>query len=139
MLNTHLTTNEVKDSAGAEVEFLRLSSSGREAVFAKNGEAPNLPNRISIKHAETGEGIKKRRRSLIRFDKTSMSTVDATLPVVTSAYVVVDTPVGAVTNDTELTTVLAYLNSFLSLDGTGTTCLFAGTGSGTKVLREGSL
>lgn len=139
MLSTHLTTNEVKDSAGAEVEFLRLSSSGREAVFAKNGEAPNLPNRITIKHSETGEGIKKRRRSVVRFDKTSMSTVDATLPVTTSVYVVCDSPVGAVINDTELTTVIAYMNSFMSLDGTGTTCLFAGTGSGSKVLREGSL
>lgn len=139
MLANTLNTNEIKDSAGVEVEFTRIKSSGRETEFAKIGESPALPHRLTIKHVETGSGIRKRRRSVVRFDLTSMSTVDATVPVVTSAYAVLDTPVGALTANTVPTNVLANLMSFIASLGATTTILYDGTGNGAKVLLQGDL
>jgi len=139
MLANTLNTNEIKDSAGVEVEFTRIKSSGRETEFAKIGEAPALPLRLTIKHVETGNGIKKRRRSVCRFDKTVMSTVDATVPVVVSAYAVLDSPIGALTANTEPTNVLAYLMSFIASLGATTTILYDGTGNGAKTLLQGDL
>lgn len=139
MLANTLNTNEIKDSAGVEVEFTRIKSSGRETEFAKIGESPALPHRLIIKHVETGSGIRKRRRSVVRFDLTSMSTVDATVPVVTSAYAVLDTPVGAITANTVPTNVLANLMSFIASLGATTTILYDGTGNGAKVLLQGDL
>jgi len=139
MLPTTLNTNEVKDSAGTEVEFVRLSTLDRELVFAKNGESPALPYRLTIGHTESGVGLKRRRRSRIRFDKTSISTVDSVTPVTSSCYAVVDAPVGATTAMTESAHVLANLMSFLSTTGAGTTVLFDGTGNGAAALLAGSL
>lgn len=139
-LSNTLVTNEIKNSAGAEVEFERLTTGpGRTTVFHQVGESPSLPHRLTISHLESGDGIKMRRRSLVRFDKTVMSTVDSTLPVTISAYTVCDAPVGALTATTEITNVLAELNSFLSTTGAGTTVLFDGTGNGTKTLIDGAL
>lgn len=139
MLANTLVTNEIKDSTGVEIEFTRLSQSGRETVFAKVGESPNLPYRLTIKHQETGSGIKKRRRSLIRFDKTVMSSVDATLPVTVSAYVVLDSPVGAITSNADPTHVIANILSLCATTGAATTVLFDGTGNGAKTLLNGDL
>jgi hypothetical protein len=139
MLANTLNTNEIKDSAGVEVEFTRLSQSNRETVFAKIGETPSLPYRLSVKHTETGSGINKQRRSVVRFDKTSMSGVDATKPVVSSAYAVLVSPVGALTANTEPTHVIANLMSLLATTGAATTVLFDGTGNGAKTLLNGDL
>lgn len=139
MLANTLNTNEIKDSAGTEIEFSRLSQSNRETVFAKIGETPSLPYRLSVKHLESGSGINKRRRSLVRFDKTVMSGVDATKPVVVSAYIVLDTPIGALTANTDPTNVVANLMSFCATTGAATTVLFDGTGNGAKTLLNGDL
>lgn len=139
MLANTLNTNEIKDSAGAEIEFSRLSQSNRETTFAKIGETPSLPYRLTVKHLESGSGINKRRRSLVRFDKTVMSGVDATKPVVVSGYAVLDTPIGALTANTEPTHVVANLMSFLATTGAATTVLFDGTGNGAKTLLNGDL
>lgn len=139
MLANTLNTNEIKDSTGTEVEFSRLVQSGRETVFAKVSETPSLPYRLTVKHQETGSGIRKRRRSLIRFDKTVMSGVDTTLPVTVSAYMVLDTPVGALTANTDPTNVIANLLSLIATTGAATTVLFDGTGNGAKALLNGDL
>jgi hypothetical protein len=139
MLANTLNTNEIKDSAGTEVEFSRLVQSGRETVFAKVGETPSLPYRLTVKHQETGSGIRKRRRSVVRFDKTVMSGVDTTLPVTVSAYMVLDTPVGALTVNTDPTNVIANLLSLIATTGAATTVLFDGTGNGAKALLNGDL
>jgi len=139
MLPNNLTTNEVKDAAGAEVEFLRASTVDRKLVFAKSGETPSLPHRLTISHSEAGSGLKLRRRSVVRFDKTSMSTVDATLPVTTSAYIVLDAPVGAVTTDAEMKAVIANVLSFCASLGASTTILYDGTGNGAAALAAGTL
>ena len=139
MLANSLNTNEIKNSAGTEVEFTRLSTNNRETVFQQVAETPSLPHRLQIKHLESGAGTKRRRRSVVRFDKTVMSGVDATVPVTISAYAVVDTPVGALTANTEPTHVVAELMSFLASLGASTTILYDGTGNGARVLLNGEL
>lgn len=139
MLANTLNTNEVKDSAGVEVEFSRLSTKDRETEFAKVGETPNQPYRLKIKHLETGSGMNMRRRSVTRFDKTVISGVDSVTPITWSAYEVLDAPIGAATSMAEGTNVLANLHSFSATTGAATTVLFDGTGNGSKALLEGSL
>jgi len=136
MLPTNLNTGEVRNGAGAEVEFVRFLQKDRELAFQQSGELPHLPHRLSIKHAETGTGASRRRRSVIRIDKGSLSAVDTVTPVVTSTYVVLDAPVGHLTTDAEIITVLAELNSFVAT--LGAAILLDGTGNGTVVLRNGS-
>ena len=134
-----LNTNEIKNSAGTEVEFQRLASRDRSVEYAQITETPSLPHRLTVSHLEVGSGIKKRRRSLVRFDKTVMSGVDTTLPVTISAYAVLDTPVGALTANTEPTHVIAELMSFMASLGASTTILYDGTGNGATALLSGGL
>jgi len=139
MLSDSLNTNEVKDSAGTEVEMTRLSINDRETVFAKVGETPSLPLRLTIKHSENGSGLKKRRRSVVRVDKTTISGVDSETPITHSAYVVYDSPVGAMSSNAEGAHVLAHLTSFMASTGASTTILYDGTGNGSVVCLAGSL
>jgi len=140
MLANTLNTNEIKNSAGTEVEFSRLSQGpDRTTVFAQISETPSAPHRLTIKHLETGKGLNLRRRSLVRFDKTVISTVDSETPVVVSAYAVLDSPVGAITANSEPANVLAELMSFLASLGANTTILFDGTGNGAATLLSGQL
>jgi aspartate aminotransferase-like enzyme len=139
MLANTLNTNEIKNAAGTEVEFSRWSSGVRETEFKAILETPSSPHRLSIRHAESSTGLKLRRRSVVRFDKTVISSVDSVTPVVVSAYVVLDAPVGALTAQTEMANVLSELMSFLATTGAGTTVLFDGTGTGAVVLLDGSV
>lgn len=139
MLTNTLNTNEIKNSAGTEVEFTRLSVTDRSTVFAQVNESPAAPHRLVISHQESGSGIGKRRRSVVRIDKTVTSTVDTALPVVISAYCVLDFPVGALLAATEPTHVMAELMSFLASLGASTTILYDGTGNGAQVLLSGGL
>lgn len=134
-----LNTNEVKNSAGTEQEFGRLSQSDRALVFNLLTEAPNAPHRISISHQESGSGVTRRRRSVVRVDKSIAGQVLSTQIEKISAYVVIDAPVGNMTATAELANVIANLNSFLSTTGAGTTVLFDGTGNGSAALINGTL
>jgi len=138
-LATSLNTNEIKNSAGTEVEFQRLSSKDRQVLYAQITEQYALPHRMTVSHQESGSGLKKRRRSVVRFDKTVMSTVDTTLPVTISAYTVLDTPVGALLATTEPAHVLAELMSFCASLGASTTILYDCTGNGAAALISGGL
>lgn len=139
MLSNSLNTNEIKNAAGTEVEFSRLSTADRSTVYAQINEQPNLPHRLMVSHQESGALLKRRRRSVVRFDKTVISGVDSATPVTISAYAVVDIPSGALTATTEVANTLAELMSFLASDGSGTTILYAGTGNGATTLINGSL
>ena len=139
MLANTLVTNEIKNSAGTEVEFQRISQGVRDTVFAQISEIPSLPHRLTIKHVESGQGLKLRRRSLVRFDKTVMSGVDTTLPITISAYAVVDLPVGAMSAIAEGSNVIAELMSFLASLGATTTILYDCTGNGAATLLNGGL
>lgn len=139
MLANTLNTNEVKNAAGTEVEFTHRQQNGSEREFMQVAENPSQPHRLSVKHSEVGSGLKKRRRSLVRFDKTIISPVDNVTPITISAYAVVDIPVGGLNATTEVANVVAELNSFLSTTGAATTVLFDGTGNGSKCLIMGEL
>lgn len=139
MLANTLNTNEIKNSAGSEVEFQRLSTSDRSTVFAQITETPALPHRLTISHQESGGGLTKRRRSLVRFDKTVISTIDNVTPVTVSAYAVLDAPVGALAANSEMANVNAELMSFLASLGASTTILFDNTGNGAATLLNGGL
>lgn len=139
MLSITLNTNEIKNSAGTEVEFQRIDNKDRSVVYAQITEPPATPHRLTVSHQETGSGIKRRRRGLVRFDKTVMSTVDATVPVTISAYTVLDSPVGALVANTEPANVLAELMSFMASLGASTTILYDGTGNGAASLLSGGL
>lgn len=139
MLPNTLNTNEVKNSAGTEVEFSRLSTGDRNTEFSQITESPSLPHRLKIAHQESGVGLRKRRRSLVRFDKTVISTVDNITPVTISAYAVLDAPVGAMAANAEFANVLAELMSFLASIGASTTILYDCTGNGADALLKGGL
>lgn len=139
MLNNTLVTNEVKNAAGVEIEFNRISSLDRATVFAKVSESPAAPHRLTVSHQETGVAMKKRRRSLVRFDITSESDVDDATPVTTSCYIVLDAPVGALTTNAKLAEALANVMSFVATTGAGTTVLFDGSGNGASALLNGTL
>lgn len=139
MLSDTLVTNEVKTSGGVEVEFERLSINDRSTVFGKKNESPSAPHRLTVKHSETGSGFNRRRRSVIRVDYHTTSNVDATKVVPTSAYVVLDTPVGAFTDSTAAKDTVANLVSFLASTGADTTIKFDCTGNGAASLVAGTL
>lgn len=139
MLSNTLNTNEIKNAGGTELEFSRLSTSDRKTVFALIGEAPSLPHRLSIAHQETGSGLRLRRRSVVRFDKTVISTVDAITPCTISYYQVLDAPIGALAAATEMANVIAEGLSFSASLGASTTILYDCTGNGAKCLLEGGL
>lgn len=139
MLSDTLNTNEVKKADGTEVEFQILERSGRTAEFAQISEPPSAEHRILISHQESGTGLKRRRRSVVRVNKTVVSTVDSVTPVVVSAYTVLDAPVGALVANTEMANVLAELMSFCASLGASTTILYDCTGNGAKTLLAGSL
>jgi len=137
MLPTNLTTNEVKDAAGAEIEFLRIGTEGRKVVFAKSGEAPNAPHRITVQHTEIGTGVALRRRSNIRVDKTVTGV--SLSPRVVTFSATLDAPVGDLSADTEIKAVIANMVSFLASLGASTTILYDCTGNGAASLVQGSL
>jgi len=138
MLSNTLNTNEVKNAAGTEVEVQRILTNERSTVFAKISEVPSLPHRLSISHQETGVGLKKRRRSVVRVDITSIYGVDSITPITTSAYTVLDAPVGGLSVNTEMANALAELGSFCNTLATST-LLYDGTGNGSAALLSGGL
>lgn len=138
MLATSLNTNEIKNSAGTEVEFQhRQYGEGMMREFSAIGELPNLEHRLVVSHQESGSAAKKVRRSLVRFNK-NVAGVDGTIETI-SFYTVAVIPVGNLANFTEVTNVCAELVSFLASLGASTTILYDGTGNGATSLINGSL
>lgn len=138
-LATNLNTNEVKDRSGAEVEFLHFSQEGRSHIYAKSGEAFNLPHRLKVNHQETGKVEKTIRRSLVRVDKTVIGKVSGK-PVTISFYACGVIPVGDLDAAamTDVQDTCANLISFLATTGAGTTVLFDGSGNGASCLINGT-
>ena len=139
MLTNTLNTNEVKNAAGTEVEFTRLSIGDRKTEFAMISETPALPNRLIISHQETGTGLNRRRRSVVRFDRTTAGEVDTTLNVKSSCYLVADLPIGNLAASTAPKAVLAQLIAFVASLGASTTILYDCTGNGADCLINGGI
>lgn len=139
MLTNTLNTNEVKNAAGTEVEFTRLSIGDRKTEFAMISETPALPNRLVISHQETGTGLNRRRRSVVRFDRTTAGEVDTTVNVKSSCYLVADLPIGNLAASTAPKAVLAQLIAFVASLGASTTILYDCTGNGADCLINGGI
>lgn len=139
MLSNILNTNEVKNAAGTEVEFNRLSSNERSTEYAQITESPSAPHRLKVSHQEVGVGLKRRRRSVIRVDKTTLSDVDNVTPVTSSCYIVLDAPVGALKVSTEMSNVIAEILSFCASTGADSTIKYDCTGNGAATLLNGGL
>lgn len=139
-LPTNLQTNEVKNAAGTEVEFLGTGPEGRTRTFIQLNENPSQPHRIKVQHQETGNGMKKVRRSNIRVDKTTISTVDSLTPVTHTVSITLSSPVGALVSMDEAKNVLAEVMQLLCTQGgAGTTVLLDCTGYGADALINGTL
>lgn len=139
MLSNTLVTNEVKNAAGTEVEFSRLSIGPRSTEFSAVAETPSKPNRLNIQHTETGAGLTRRRRSVVRFDKTDTGQVDTTTTMKASAYIVLDAPIGNMTSNALTADTIAQLLSFCASLGATTTILYDGTGNGAVALLTGGI
>lgn len=137
MLPNTLVTNEIKNAAGTEVEFQRISQSARSTEFAVITEAPNLPNRLFISHEEIGTGVDLRRRSLISFRKSVAGVSGETRK--TTLNLSIDIPVGDIANTDEPKAVLAYMMSFVASLGANTTILYDGSGNGAQTVLTGGL
>lgn len=138
MLPSNLVTNELKNALGTEVEFERISTSGRSVEFAQKGEAPNNPHRASIAHEEKGEGVSRRRRSVFRVSKAVNGTADPTRKAIHLAYVVVDIPVGNVEDFSFAKDVMAELIAGLASTGADTVVKFDCSGTFAAALINGT-
>jgi hypothetical protein len=138
-LPTNLTTNEVKDASGTEVEFTRLGvdASGRLKFYAASA-APNKPHEISIAHRFVGDGTSRRRQSVIRIEKTLVGDDIVGSSSKTIAQVTLDAPVGLEDDVSPFKDVLAELGS-LVFTNASSTFLYDGTGNGAAALINGTL
>jgi hypothetical protein len=140
MLPDSLNTNQIRNSAGTEVEFEILEGPiGRLRKWRQVAAAPYLNHFLTVSHQEVGSGLKLQRRSLVRFDKTVISTVDNLTPVTISAYTVMVIPVGALLTLAEPANVLAELHSLNASLASATVLTLDGTGNGSVALLNGSL
>lgn len=139
MLPTHLQTNEVRDAAKAEVEFLRRSngSNGSKVEFLQNGETPNLPHRLAVMHSESGSGVNLRRRSAIRVDYSFVGSDGSVSRA--SGCMWLDLPVGNMANLDPAKKVAAELGSFAVGNGTVDVLTYDGSGNGISCLINGTL
>lgn len=132
MLSDTLVTNEVKNAAGSEVEFERVSIIGSTKVYKAKAEVIGFPHRITLSHARSGKGNSVVRRSLLRFDKTVEDSVTGQADVV-SAYIVLTIPErnsGAAAAAADLMAELGSLTNTLATN----TFLYDGTGNGAAAL-----
>jgi hypothetical protein len=137
MLSNTLVTNEVKDAAGSEIEFERVSMNGQSTIYRKASETIGLPHRLTISHSRSGSGKSTTRRSVVRFDITSENTAGD--KVVDSAYLVLSVPEGVADDQNNGKKALANLLSFCATTGAGTTVLFDCSGLGAQALLNETL
>jgi len=137
-LPTNLTTNEVKNSAGTEVEFIRSSAGDHSLEFLSGTVVPAYPHTIKLSHSESGTGTNKRRRSVLRVDMASQGEVDTTVVIRDSAYIVADFAVGNHNAVTDQANVLAELMSLFASLGASTTILYDCSGYGAAALLYGT-
>lgn len=143
-LPTNLNTNEVKSSAGTEIEFIRMGadiSNPRSMVFQYANEIPGRPFRITAAHKEQGEGRQVVRRSLwkteVKCDPTTL--VDATIDSRIKVTTVMEVPQGNLLNLTQVKDLGAAHGSSLMSRGADSTILFNCTGVGMEAIVNGTL
>lgn len=139
MLPESLNTNQVKDSAGAEREFIHklYTNDGSKRIFAASNEVYNLQHRLAIAHMELATGVDKRRRSMTQVIKEILGVSGVKRKIVWTNSL--EIPVGDLDSNDEVENVMAEGMSFVASDGSSTTILYNCTGSGALCLRDGSL
>jgi len=144
MLPTQLNTNEVKNAAGTEVEFVRLGPiEGRplSVEFSKSGELPAYPIRLFASHEFIGEGRSRRRRTVtgVNYTVSGAHLVDATIATIQKSYTVTDTPIGNLASMAAPQDAMAFLISMLASRGVDATIKYDGTGCFAEVHLGGNL
>jgi len=144
-LPANLNTNEVKNSSGVELEFLRVgphkSNPTRSLEFQHSLEVPSSPFRIIFSHAEQGDERNNIRRSLFKtfYTVDAASLVDITIPSKIIATTVLQVPQGNLKDFVAVKNVMAAHGSCLMSRGVDSTILFNCTGIGAEVLTLGVL
>lgn len=139
-LPENLNTNEVKNRAGTEVEFLFRNDDGRSQEYRAAGGSPSLPIDLKVQHRDVGKpGLTLRRQSNLLVVKNIISPVDGQTPARISCSTTLDVPEGALNSLDDVKDVLAMSMSFLATTGAGTTVLFDCTGTGAAALVNGTL
>lgn len=141
MLPTNLNTNQVKNSAGTEVEYLFHKEEGRTREYAKSGESPALKSRLLFQHQTVGKegAFSQLRRSNFSTKEYVISDRDNLTAVPITASTTFTVPEGALLSLNAAKDVLAKHISCLASDGTDTTVKFACTGTAAEALLNGSL
>lgn len=139
MLSDSLVTNEIKNSAGTEIEFRRRSLGNNETEFYALTEGAVTEHTLRVKHTITGVGRNKTQSSAFRFDKTVISTVDLITPCIHSCYTVLKYPFGLMLTNAEAANVIAENMSFLASLGASTSILYDCTGNGAQALLNRTL
>lgn len=139
MLNNTLSSGEVKNASAANEVFEQIRMLDNKRVFRNISYPAGQPCDLTIGHQEIGDGIAKRRRSVIRFDKTFVGGVDATKLATVSAYVVLDSPIGNFSTNTYPKEVIAHVMQLLASDGVGGVAIVHDcTGKGAQTLLNGT-
>lgn len=143
-LPTNLTTNEVKNAAGVEIEFNRLgalSSNPRSLEFAYASEQPARPFRMAWAHQELGTERARIRQSVQKTNYTVPTTnlVDTTRSTTVTVQTKVTVPIGNLTSLADVKDAVAAHVSALASRGADSTILFNCTGVGAEALVNGSL
>jgi len=138
-LNNTLNTNEIKNSGGTEAEYARLSTIGRATEYKVITELPGYPQRLKVSHQESGSGVNRIRRSVVRFDDTGLGSIDTTKLQTISAYAVLTVPVGNLGSYNTVKDTLAKLMSFLASTGADTIIKYDCSGNGADALINGGL
>lgn len=135
-----LNTNQIKSSAGVEVEFNFRQEIGRSREYMRSGESPALAERILVQHQTVGkEGtFTQRRRSNVSMVKHVISDVDNVTKVPIRGSFSLDIPEGALLTLNGPKEVLAWMLSGLASNGSDTTIKFDGTGTLAAALLNGT-
>lgn len=62
----------IADSSSANVTFSATSVSGGKAEYADSSRSIDSPRILTVNHQDAGSGSAKRRRHLVRFDRTEV-------------------------------------------------------------------
>lgn len=136
-LLSSLTTNEVKNASGVEMEFLGYGAVGRTKEYQLSTEGPAFPHRILLNHRVDGVGINRVRRSRLGVKITTSGMVDSTKTCEIKADCVLTVPEGQQTSDAMIKLALANLISLLASTGADTVVKFDCSGNGADALVKG--
>jgi hypothetical protein len=138
-LPTNLTTNEVKNASGTEVEFLHFDAPPRGKIYHNAAVAPSEPQRIRFSHEESGISLKNKRRSLMETSIGVTGNDALGTPGKIVIRTVAEIPLGLLADFNDVAKAMAYHVSLLASQGASTTILYDGTGYGAAALINGTL